>query len=326
MDAKKQVQKSSSSSRNREDKSPQKNAHNAKHKGGKLDSAQSNKDDQLSLEDILYETNQQAISYNRRNYGLLGILNVIKMADSDLNILALGTDLTTLGLNLNSSECLYFSFDSPWGSSTANSSESEPESELNELINAFANNQNNSSQMVGLKSAYVQKFALETLFYIFYNMPQDLLQGFAAVELCNRGWLYHPESFQWYSKVQSEDGQTNEWETFDTKQWCTTPAPDPSSNNLLSVDDIRPGVEEGVRAHSKLIQEQNQIYQIVQQQLQQQSFNRNKFPEFQAFPNPNCFVDFGPVYNQRNINYPFPQMANNQMINPNNYPNFRPPS
>jgi hypothetical protein len=40
-------------------------------------------------------------------YGLLGLRNVIKMTDQDLNVLALGFDLTTLGLNLNSPEYLY---------------------------------------------------------------------------------------------------------------------------------------------------------------------------------------------------------------------------
>ena len=37
-------------------------------------------------------------------FGLLGLLSVIRMQDPDLTTLALGTDLTTLGLNLNSSE------------------------------------------------------------------------------------------------------------------------------------------------------------------------------------------------------------------------------
>ena len=39
-------------------------------------------------------------------FGLLGLLSVIRMTDPDLNTLALGTDLTTLGLNLNSPEYL----------------------------------------------------------------------------------------------------------------------------------------------------------------------------------------------------------------------------
>ena len=43
-------------------------------------------------------------------YGLSGLLDVIRMTDKDLNTLALGSDLTTFGLNLNSSDCLYSSF------------------------------------------------------------------------------------------------------------------------------------------------------------------------------------------------------------------------
>ncbi|CAM9867506.1 unnamed protein product, partial [Choristocarpus tenellus] len=39
-----------------------------------------------------------------KKYGLLGLLGVIRMTDPDLNMLALGSDLTTLGLNLDSSE------------------------------------------------------------------------------------------------------------------------------------------------------------------------------------------------------------------------------
>ena len=34
----------------------------------------------------------------------MGLLGVIRMTDQDLNTLALGCDLTTLGLNLNSVE------------------------------------------------------------------------------------------------------------------------------------------------------------------------------------------------------------------------------
>lgn len=48
------------------------------------------------------------------DYGLLGLLKVIRMTDADRNALALGSDLTALGLNLNSSETLYSHFASPW--------------------------------------------------------------------------------------------------------------------------------------------------------------------------------------------------------------------
>jgi CCR4-NOT transcription complex subunit 2 len=44
----------------------------------------------------------------------MGLLGVIRMTDNDLNTLSLGCDLTTLGLNLNTSDKLYNSFLSPW--------------------------------------------------------------------------------------------------------------------------------------------------------------------------------------------------------------------
>lgn len=47
-------------------------------------------------------------------FGLLGLLNVIRMNNPDLTSLALGIDLTTLGLNLNSDDNLHKKFGSPW--------------------------------------------------------------------------------------------------------------------------------------------------------------------------------------------------------------------
>ena len=53
------------------------------------------------------------------DYGLLGLLSVIRMTDADRNALALGTDLTLLGLNLNSTENLYSTFGGPWSDAPA---------------------------------------------------------------------------------------------------------------------------------------------------------------------------------------------------------------
>lgn len=51
------------------------------------------------------------------DYGLLGLLSVIRMTDADRNALALGSDLTMLGLNLGSTEQIYSTFSSPWSES-----------------------------------------------------------------------------------------------------------------------------------------------------------------------------------------------------------------
>jgi CCR4-NOT transcription complex subunit 2 len=48
------------------------------------------------------------------DYGLLGLLGVIRMTDADRNSLALGTDLQMMGLNLGTTEQIYSTFSSPW--------------------------------------------------------------------------------------------------------------------------------------------------------------------------------------------------------------------
>lgn len=53
------------------------------------------------------------------DYGLLGLLSVIRMTDADRNRLALGSDLTLLGLNLNSNENLYSTFGGPFSDKPA---------------------------------------------------------------------------------------------------------------------------------------------------------------------------------------------------------------
>lgn len=58
------------------------------------------------------------------DYGLLGLLKIIRLSDADRNALAVGSDLTSLGLNLNSSENLYSTFASPW---TEKSASREPQ-------------------------------------------------------------------------------------------------------------------------------------------------------------------------------------------------------
>lgn len=56
----------------------------------------------------------QATQSNPDRFGLLGLLSVLQKIDPDLTCLALGIDLTTLGLNLNSTENLHKTFGSPW--------------------------------------------------------------------------------------------------------------------------------------------------------------------------------------------------------------------
>jgi len=56
----------------------------------------------------------------------------------------------------------------------------------------------NNFQSNSLKPSYFEKFHLETLFYIFYYMPRDALQNYAADELNKRKWKYHVDLALWF--------------------------------------------------------------------------------------------------------------------------------
>jgi hypothetical protein len=57
------------------------------------------------------------------DFGLLGLLGIIRMTDADRNALALGSDLQLLGLNLGSTEQIFGTFASPWSDSNSGSKE-----------------------------------------------------------------------------------------------------------------------------------------------------------------------------------------------------------
>lgn len=93
------------------------------------------------------------------------------MTNPDLNTLASGTDLTTLGLNLSSTDALYSNFTSPFSSTPLNR---EPE---------FYIPPSYQLPSLPLPTDKMSLYQDETLFYIFYSMPKDTLQISAASEL-----------------------------------------------------------------------------------------------------------------------------------------------
>ncbi|XP_024386892.1 probable NOT transcription complex subunit VIP2 isoform X3 [Physcomitrium patens] len=122
-------------------------------------------------------------------FGLLGLLSVIRMSDPDLTTLALGTDLTTLGLNLNSRENLYKTFSSPWAD--------EPIRGEPDFLVPLCYDQ----KAPQLQPNHFTKFQDSTLFYIFYSMPRDEAQIYAASELSNRGWVFQKELSRWLKRA-----------------------------------------------------------------------------------------------------------------------------
>lgn len=106
-------------------------------------------------------------------FGLGGLLSLIRGESGDYSMLALGQDLTQLGLDLNQPEApLYPSFASPWAD--VDSKPVEPEYQLPPCYTV---------QNVQSLGAKVASFSDETLFYIFYTMPRDIMQEVVAGEL-----------------------------------------------------------------------------------------------------------------------------------------------
>lgn len=146
-----------------------------------------------------------------KQYGLLGLLHVIRMTDRDLTTLALGLDLTTLGLNLNSPETLYSTFQSPWADSATTK---DPQFSLPQCYHMTP---------PALKTGHLTEFMTQTLIYIFYAMPRDHLQAYAAQELYNREWMYHQELRLWFKRRPTEDTSQRLYVYFDINAWEERP-------------------------------------------------------------------------------------------------------
>ncbi|XP_075515972.1 putative NOT transcription complex subunit VIP2 [Primulina tabacum] len=149
------------------------------------------------------------------DYGLLGLLKIIKGANPAKTSLAMGVDPHSLGLDLNSLEPLHQKFASPF------SDEPVKEGPKYDIPDCY-----NSQQPPPLKLSHFKKFHIAMLFYIFYSMPQDETQLFAANELHDRGWYFHRELRMWFMRdslpaVKNSTYEVGSYICFDPYAWQT---------------------------------------------------------------------------------------------------------
>ncbi|KAL9135451.1 MAG: hypothetical protein Q9175_003362 [Cornicularia normoerica] len=122
-------------------------------------------------------------------FGLPGFLSTISNDNPDVSYLARGQDLTTLGLNLNSAEPLYPTFAGPFAD--PGSRPMRPDFRLPECYTV---------DNIHAVREKIPHFSDETLFWIFYTQPRDIIQEFAAAELTNRNWRFHTDLKMWLTK------------------------------------------------------------------------------------------------------------------------------
>jgi CCR4-NOT transcription complex subunit 2 len=126
---------------------------------------------------------------DHERYGLKGMLAMLKGPYPDQTALLTGVDITSLGLDLGSSEPLSQSIWSPWDDLPA-----RPDVPQYTLPECY---QVHNVQVIENK---LSNFTDETLMFMFYNNPQDIQQIVAAQELANRNWRYHKKIQLWLTK------------------------------------------------------------------------------------------------------------------------------
>eukprot|EP00331_Platyophrya_macrostoma_P001667 CAMPEP_0176419644 /NCGR_PEP_ID=MMETSP0127-20121128/8168_1 /TAXON_ID=938130 /ORGANISM="Platyophrya macrostoma, Strain WH" /LENGTH=248 /DNA_ID=CAMNT_0017800157 /DNA_START=94 /DNA_END=840 /DNA_ORIENTATION=+ len=132
------------------------------------------------------------------SFGLLGLQPVVsQQADSPeaANMLQLtrGFDLQHLQLQVVQTEPLFPAMHSLWND---HSFTVQPEFKIPTCYHV------NSPK---LNFQIFQKFQVETLFYVFYSMPRDVLQVAAAQELTNRDWRYHKRLHMWITRIPGKE-------------------------------------------------------------------------------------------------------------------------
>ncbi|KAL9044822.1 MAG: hypothetical protein Q9214_002070 [Letrouitia sp. 1 TL-2023] len=149
-------------------------------------------------------------------FGLAGLLATIRSENPDVSGLALGQDLTQLGLDLNSPEPLWPTWNGPFADASARPL--QPEFRLPECYTV---------ENVPRVTDKISGFSDETLFLIFYTQVRDVMQELAAIELTNRNWRYHKELMMWLTKdvsmgepVQiSEGAEKGSYVFFNYRTW-----------------------------------------------------------------------------------------------------------
>ena len=86
-------------------------------------------------------------------------------------------------------------------------------------------------------------YSEETLLYIFYSMPRDMLQIAAASELHRRDWRYHKEHKLWLTRAPNTEPsqktptfERGSYIFFDTTSWDKVR----KDNFVLMYDQIEP--------------------------------------------------------------------------------------
>ncbi|THY03870.1 hypothetical protein D6D03_04083 [Aureobasidium pullulans] len=148
-------------------------------------------------------------------WGLPGLLAKIRSNDAG-SAFTMGVDINSLGLDLDSPEPLFATFSTPFADNR-----SRP------VIPEFTLPGGYTVTNVPSLASRMPAFSDETLFFVFYQNPRDVVQELAAGELYSRDWRWHKELQQWMMKDAqmaaplrvSERSERGVYIFFDANNW-----------------------------------------------------------------------------------------------------------
>ncbi|KAG5997845.1 hypothetical protein E4U52_002708 [Claviceps spartinae] len=123
-------------------------------------------------------------------YGLKG-LRTLMNNNPDYHSMILGTDPTTMGLDMSSQEMITTQVKSLFDDKPPRPTVAATKVRLPECYNVT------NVQPIETK---IQNFSEETLFWIFYSCPLDVRQQLASKELYSRNWRWHMRHQVWLTK------------------------------------------------------------------------------------------------------------------------------
>ena len=193
-------------------------------------------------------------------FGMIGLLTFIRAAETEPNLvtLALGSDLTTLGLNLNSTESLYHTFGSPFSDTTCKPHEIDFYAPQEYLISSYIRDK--------LAPIKLGRYGEDLLFYLYYTNCGDILQLAAAAELYARDWRYHKDERVWITRFPGMEPQikTNTYERgtyyyFQSQGWRKVPKEFHVEYERLEEKPTAQALQQQQQAHQQAQQGQQQV-------------------------------------------------------------------
>ncbi|VBB31199.1 unnamed protein product [Acanthocheilonema viteae] len=170
-------------------------------------------------------------------FGMAGLLTFLRAIESDPAIvaLALGHDLTTLGLNLNSTEISNLISKRNIGEIFMQRLEDRGQIihvgyriwKQRLVPDEYLTNASIRDKLPNIK---LSKLSEDVLFYLFYNCPGEVYQVAAASELYSRDWRFHKSQRVWLTrsqyggvKEQTSTYEKGSYNVFDPVQWRKIP-------------------------------------------------------------------------------------------------------